>query len=249
MNCNDVQQLAALYISGELDSTRLAEFQAHLDGCGECRAGITGQIELDSRLRDEILRNTPDSSALESRVRSAIALDAKQYSPPVRRAVAAVAAMLLLAVGIVLATRLWVRPQPVQLCSDAARDHLREIVRQEPRRWTSDRSGIDAIAQRIGVSPGTVGNFSAPGYLLERGRLCRLDGHAFLHLVYSNGTRRFSMFLAPARGSQGASGLFTTSQNGEQIATVQSNRQRAVVVTEESPDSARALARIALSVL
>ena len=248
MNCNDIQQFAALYISSELDLGRLAEFQAHLDACAACRAGIAGQIELDSRLRDELLAGTPDSSSLEASVRNAIARQPRIRFTPGRPVFAAIAAILLLAVGIVWGTRLWLRPQPIQLCSDAGRDHLREIVRQEPRRWTPDRAGIDTLAQRVGVSTATITGFSARGYQLERGRLCRLDGHVFLHLVYSNGTRRFSMFLAPGGGSHG-DGLFTTDVGGERIASVHSDRQRAVVVTEESSDAARALARIAMTVL
>lgn len=248
MNCNDVQQLAAIYISGELDQYRLAEFQAHLDSCTACRAGIAGQIDLDSRLRREILANTHDSSQLESRIRSAISREPRLRFTPGRRTMAAIAAMLLLAAGIVFAVRLWLRPQPTQLCSDAARDHVREIVREEPRRWTADRAGIDSMAQRVGVSTATITGFSAPGYQLERGRLCRLDGHVFLHLVYSNGARRFSMFLAPA-GSSRDPGLLTADLSGERIASVHSNRQRAVVVTEESAGAARTLARIAMNVL
>lgn len=248
MNCKDVQQLAVLYLSGELDLGRSAELHAHLARCAECRAGIAGQIELDSRLRTELLASTPDSSALESRIRRAIAREPRLRFTSGQRAMVAAAAMLLFVIGIVFAARLWLRPQPVQLCSDAARDHLREIVHQEPRRWTADRSGIEAIARRVGVPIATIAGFSAPGYQLERGRLCRLDGHVFLHLVYSNGARRFSIFLAPASGPESGA-VFTTTENGEHVATVRSSRQRAVVVAEESPGAVRALARIAMSVL
>jgi len=248
MNCNDVEQLAPAFLSGELPADRTSEFQSHLDSCFECQRLMTGQAELDARLRHQILADVPDTAALDLRVRQAIAIvnPARRRFISPRLAIAALAAILILALAVALRSRL--RAQPVELCSDAARDHLREIVHQEPRRWTAGRAGVETLGQRVGLAPEAVSAFSVSGYRLERGRLCRLDGRVFLHLVYSNGARQFSLFLTSA-GAFTDSGLFATEVSGEHVATIQSSHARAVVVTEESGDAARALARIAMSAL
>lgn len=246
MNCNQVQQLAPAFLSGELTGDRASEFQAHLDSCAECRLDIAAQVELDARLRHQLLADAPDSSALDHRVRQAIALRPRHSFLSPRLAITAIAAVLILAIAIALRSQL--RAQPAELCADAARDHLREIVHNEPRRWTADRAGIDALAQRVGLSPQTISKFLASGYRLERGKLCRLDGRVFLHLVYSNGGREFSLFLtSPGAFTDGA--LFAADVSGEHVATLQSTRERAVVVTEEPGDAARSLARIAMTTL
>ena len=247
MNCQDVQELAPLYLSGELDAPRTRAVREHLNECGECRQEIESEIDLDHRLRNELLSAPLDSSAVEQRVRETIAAQPR-FSRRLRIAVG-IAAMLLLAAAGLLALRSLSRSQPVEICSDAARDHVREIVRQEPRRWTSDRSGIDTLSEHVGLSPAAVSKFTVPGYQLERGKLCRLDGHVFLHLVYSDGTREFSLFLQPARDSHPAGELYAADFGAEHTASIRSSQARAVIVTSESDAAAKALAGIAASSL
>jgi len=249
MNCEEVRELAPLYVPGELDAARTRAVRGHLDVCGECRQEIESQIELDNRLRNELLCAPLDSSAVEQRVREAVARRPQpRFSRRLRIAVG-IAAMLVLAAAGLFALRGRFRSQPVEICSDAARDHLREIVRQEPRRWTSDRSGIDALSEHLGLAPAAVSRFTVPGYQLERGKLCRLDGHVFLHLVYSNGVREFSLFLQPVLDSHPAGDLYAADFGDEHAASIQSSQARAVIVTSESNAAARNLARIAASAL
>ena len=110
--------------------------------------------ELDRQLRQEILAEPADVSAVEQRIRKAIA---PRFSR--RLLVAASGAFLLLLCAFAfIGLRTWFPLQLSQVCSDAARDHLREIVRREPRRWTSDTAGIDALGQQLGVSPAAHSN-------------------------------------------------------------------------------------------
>ena len=249
MNCKEVQDLASLYLTGELDVARTRVVREHLDSCGECRQEIESEIELDHRLHDELLARPVDSSAVEQRVREMITAEAQPYDARRMRLVVGIAAMLLLAAAGFFALRDTSSPQPDEICSDAARDHLREIVRQEPRRWISDRTGINGLSEHLGISPAAVSKFSVPGYQLERGRVCRLDERVFLHLVYSNGAREFSVFLQPARDSHASSELYAADFGTEHVASIQSSQVRAVIVTGESNAAARALARIAGSSL
>jgi anti-sigma factor RsiW len=249
MNCNEVPELAPLYVSGELDAARTRAVHEHLDVCSKCRREIESAIELDERLRDELLSTPVESSAVEQRVRATIAAEPRpRFSRRLRIAVG-IAAMLLLVLAGFIALRGRAGAQPVEICSDAARDHLREIVRQEPRRWTSDRSGIDALSEHLGFSPAAVSKFTVPGYRLARGKLCRLDGRVSLHLVYSNGVQEFSLFLQPARDSHPAAGLYSADFGAEHAASIQSGQVRAVIVTGESNAAAKDLARSAASAL
>ncbi|HTS50324.1 MAG TPA: hypothetical protein VMH05_20400 [Bryobacteraceae bacterium] len=198
--------------------------------------------ELDRQLRQEILAEPFDVSALEHRIRKAIA---PRF--PRRLLVAASAAfLLLLCVFASVGLRTWFTLQPSQVCSDAARDHLREIVRREPRRWIFETAGIDALGRQLGVSPAAHSRFVVPGYRLDRGKLCVLSGRLFLHLVYSNGTREFSLFLAH---DSAPGGYFDADFSGQYTASVESNQTRAVIVTSESKAAARNLVRVAANAL
>lgn len=204
--------------------------------------------ELDRRLRDELLSTPIDSSAVERRVREEIASTSRfQFAP--LRAAAAIAAVLLLAALALVVTRSSFRPQTVEICSAAARDHVREIVQQEPRHWISDRNGIDALGQRVGVASAAITNLTAPGYHLDRGKLCRLNGSVFLHLVYSNGAREISLFLGQIGLAQHSGDLYAADFGPEHAASVQAGRNRAVVVTGESQAAARSIAQIAAKTL
>jgi len=198
--------------------------------------------ELDRQLRQEILAEPVHVSALEHRIRKAIAPRFRG-----RLLVAASAAfLLLLCTFAYIGLRTRFPLQPSQVCSDAARDHLREIVRRESRRWTSDTAGIDALGQQVGVSPAAHSRFVVPGYRLDRGKLCVLSGRLFLHLVYSNGTREFSLFLAH---DSAPGGYFDADFSGQYTASIESNQTRAVIVTSESRAAARTLVHVAANAL
>ena len=81
------------------------------------------------------------------------------------------------------------------------------------------------------------------GYLLNRGKLCRLDGRLFLHLVYTDGSHTFSLYLRPENGR--AVPVATADLNGKHLGCSENGEIMAVVVTNESPSAARALAAFA----
>ncbi len=104
-------------------------------------------------------------------------------------AVAGLAAVLLLAVFLM-------RARPVYAA--AAKDHRLEIVELQPRKWSTDRASIAALAQRQGVPDSAIDLIAPAGYHLAQGKLCFLDGKVFLHLVYANDAGKLSVFLRPA---------------------------------------------------
>jgi len=148
--------------------------------------------EFDQQLRDAILAEPVDTSALDARIRS--------HTRSVGRgkwiAAIGIAALLALAIG----GYFWFPKRSEIVCSDAQRDHRIEIVESSPRKWLTQPQAIQALAAKQSVP------LPQPaGYNLQRGKLCRLGGHVFLHLVYSDGSHEVSLFLrdrgpSPTRG-------------------------------------------------
>lgn len=204
---------------------------------------------MDAQLRDAILAEPIDTTALDAHIRKQIAAEVSQRK--IQRgkwiAAAGIAALLLIAVG-----GYWFLPNrgSAAMCADAARDHRVEVVEHQRRDWLTDAAAIDALAVQRGLSALAAQAMAPAGYRLERGKLCRLGGRVFLHLVYSNGAREFSLYLRDSLPSEaflgtprrGMSGL-NLDLGAEHVAQVPSMRFTAMVVTDESQDAARDIAR------
>lgn len=204
----------------------------------------------DAQLRAAILAEPMDTTALDSSIRKQIAVDVNRRS--IQRGkwigAAGVAALFAIAVG-----GYWFLPNrgPAAMCADAARDHRVEVVERQRRNWLTDAAAVDALAARRGLSAAAAETMAPAGYRLERGKLCRLGGRVFLHLVYSNGVREFSFYLrdsAPTEtfpGTARAIGALNLNLGAEHVAQAPSPRFTALVVTDESQDAAGEIARFA----
>ena len=253
MNCTDIATELPLYLSGELHPGRAAEFSAHLKFCPVCAREVDRQTQADAALREAMLADEVDTSALDRRVRARIAGKPVHIRWLVATAAAIAIALLFTGLGV-----RWLMGPKAGLYADAAQDHHREVVEQSPRRWVSDRAGIEALAGRVGLSA-TILNAVAPReYRLERGKLCRLDGRVFLHLVYSDGSRETSVFLhahdpgsIPGRPRETANGhpLYASQIRGEALAAVQTPQLTAVFVTAGHSGDVLNLARSAANTL
>jgi anti-sigma factor RsiW len=245
MNCHDIVELAPLYLSGELDASRSDAFAAHLRECPACALEVEQEIEQDARLREEVLAGDVGSGGLHDRVRQRISADRRRKAARRVLAAAGVAAMLLIALIV-----LRFRPMhaPARVCADAARDHRFEIVLDHPRTWIRDPSGIQGLAARLSLAPSAIPSFASAGYHLERGKLCLLDGRAFLHLVYSNGSAEFSFFVR-MQDRPGSHQIYSEGVDQEHVALVESGNCTGIVVTEQNGDAALNLARSASSTL
>jgi len=241
MNCQQIDALIALYLSGELDGAQTAEFAAHLESCAACERDILQQRELDRQLREGILAQEDALDdvpvMLDSRIRRSIA-----DSGRIRRgkwiAVASLAAMLTIAIGGFR----FIANRDAATCADAARDHRMEVVGHAPRKWATDPPALAALATKQGIPQSAIALVAPPNYHLERGKLCRLGGRVFLHLVYSDGSHEFSFYL---RDRAPGSRAVANDAEREYVVMVESSRYMALVVTDESRDAARDIARFA----
>jgi anti-sigma factor RsiW len=264
MNCGDISGLTPLYLSGELDRTRAGAFDAHLKSCPECLEELARQAQVDARLREGVLSEGVDASAVDRRVREQIAAEsgaealprARKHVPR-RRVIAvlgAAAALLLAALGY----RLLLGPQLTRVYADAARDHRREIVEQAARQWVVDPVEIGAMAERRGVPGSAVLALAAQGYHLDRARLCLVGRRIFLHLVYSANGQEFSVYVRqrddetlPGAVWETANGkpIRVSDQGGEHVASVETPRLAVVIVSDRSAEAALQFARFASAAL
>lgn len=187
--------------------------------------------ELDQRLRDSILSEEVDASRVAAAVRN-------QIRRPRRVALWALASA---AASMALAAFLW--PQIPPICAAAAQDHQREIVNGEPRRWLTDLSAIDSLAEKQGVPASAIAALGTTGYHLERARLCFLNKQIFLHLAYTKDGSQYSVYLRPSSDEASFSRSVRGTKTGaENLAYFQTNRVTVVFVSHTGAN-AQAFAR------
>jgi anti-sigma factor RsiW len=258
MNCTDTMTLLPIYISGELDRARAAELAAHLECCPACAQEMASQREMDTLLRAGVLADDVSAAEVDHWVRERIAPAPPRLLAVALRwqLVAAAIVTLLLIAGV--AYRAFLTSKPASLYSDAARDHRSEVIFRQPRRWLVSEAAIEKLAEQRGVSPAAVASLAPTGYRPEHAKLCRLDGRIFLHLVYTDGTHEFSVFLRQ-RDSDAMPGKPLDTVNGRQLyradfgdehlGCFETDRLSAMVVTNQPGQAALTLARRAAAAL
>jgi anti-sigma factor RsiW len=228
MTCNEVREQAPLYLSGELTGEEHARFSAHLAVCASCEADIEAQSLVDARIAGALRGELPDTAGVEARVRGEISR--RRWIP-----IGAIAAGFAIAAAGIYA---WMRPAPAPgWYAAAARDHRVEVIEGQPRRWRTEPAEV--------LSPARAQALAAPGYELERAKMCGLSGGRMLHLVFRNGDRRYSVFVGPHEGERKP--LSHARSGNEQVAGFETGRLRAAVVTEGAASECEQLARLAAS--
>jgi hypothetical protein len=263
MNCREVTQLASLYASGDLDRTRASACDVHLKGCASCTQEVERQAYFDARLREIVLSEELDASAINRRVRARIADEVQSpgalatFAVMPRRWAAAAMAVAAAAVIFGLGYHLFGR-RVAGVYAAAATDHRIEIVNNQPRSWFTNSTEIQALAQTQGVPAKDVNALAAGRYHLDRAKLCFLDGRVFLHLVFSDSSGKFSVYLRPldpqplpgaVREIANGSPLRTSESGHEHLAWFETSQLMTVVVTDESSGAALGFARFAFGVL
>jgi hypothetical protein len=200
--------------------------------------------QLDQRVRDAVLAESLDTTPLERSIRERIR---RPLWP--RRAVAIAAGIAIIIAGG-LAYRAFFHPEAPPLSIAAARDHRREIVNGEPRRWLTKLSDIQSLAEKQGVPGSAIAALETTGYRLQRARLCFLKRQIFLHLVYTKGGEEFSVYLRPRGSDSPFDGeVREASVELENVAYFQTGRMTAVFVDERSRAQAAVFARAGARVL
>jgi anti-sigma factor RsiW len=246
MNCKDIAALSSQYLSGELDMPRSAAFAEHLRTCRQCAAELEQQTRIDAMLRNSILSEAVDTTALNQRVRQQIAFERPAFSFRPLALIAGIAATLLVAF---IAYRIAFVSVAPPLCEAAARDHIKEVTGRQHRNWLTDSKAIADLAQRNGLPGSFVAALAPAGYHLEHAKLCRLDGRLFLHIVYADGTTEFSTYLRPRDSQPLPAAIQETDSGREHIAYFQTDHLTAMFVTDQSSEAALSFAQSAARLL
>jgi len=250
MNCSDISTLAPLYLTGELESDRSQTFSDHLRNCTACRRKLGEDVAFDELLLTCVVAEHVDTSYVDRRVREKLGASRRGS----RRMILAAAIAAVLLVSIIGYTALFLPrflPGVRPVYAAAARDHRLEIVDRQTRKWVTDRASIEGLAGHQGLSGSLVGALAPAGYHLAQGKLCRLDGRLFLHLVYANDAGNFSLFLRPETISPRdmEQQIRTSTFAAQHVAGFHRDQFSALVVTEQSGLVVLNLAKFAASVL
>ena len=232
MNCAEVTDLAPLYLSGELAGAERNRFAAHLASCPACRREIEQQASLDERLVRALERDLPDTTRLQERFRNRIAAERSRRTWVAAGVAAAIAGIYGL-VSFASAPRLY---------KDAARDHRVEVVEQQPRRWRTGPTGIEPLAAQSGLTFAQAAALAPAGYSLERAKICGLDGQRMLHLVFANGTLKYSVYVRPHETAR--RDIRMIRSDSEQVAAFETGRFTAVVVLAGSAAECETFAKL-----
>ena len=234
MNCGDIHEISPLWHSGELAAGARAEFESHVSQCVDCAAELAAQQRTDVLLREAIEAHASDdavtSRELGRRVMGQIAQEnRRRWLFP---ALATAAAVLLAAGTAFVVKSRSVAAAPV-IFADAARDHTLEVVNKATRRWRVSVADIATIETSQGVSDHEVKAIEATGYKLQRAKICRLGGKAYIHLVYAKDGREVSVYLR-SRGDQKADGNDAASSTAGNLhlASFAQGQVQAVIVSD-----------------
>ena len=262
MNCREIAELMPLYLSGDLDEARAAEFTGHLSACPDCAQTAKREQDCDARLREIVLSDSADANPVIRRVRERIAGEslASIVRHPVSRSTRRFAVILIGAAAafalVLLGYHGLLGPQVPRVYAAAVQDHRLEVVEHQPRRWLTDPLEILELARRQGIALPSIAALAPRGFQLDRAKICFLSGEAFLHLVYSNGSQEFSVYLRHqsfgqlpglARISAGGSGFYECALDSGHVVSFQKASVAVVVVSGRSAAAATAFAHTAFS--
>jgi hypothetical protein len=188
--------------------------------------------EIDSRLRDAYAEEPVESSGLEIALQKEIGRLQRRRLAQQFTGAAAVCAVVFGSYWVVRPT-----PEP-RLFADAARDHRIEVVQKASRHWRTADTDVDTLIARFGVRRQRL---VLPGYQLLRAKVCMLDGRRVLHLVYTDLSAEYSLFLMP---DVTAIPLTESSDGAERVAGFHSGRASGLVVGDGSPQDCRRFAKM-----
>jgi len=205
VNCDFTRTVLHGYLDGELDATRAAEFEHHLETCRECTTALGSEESLRSSLqRSGLYENAP--IALRKKIRAS--LDAATASPariwiPAWRWLAVTAAILIVA-GVSWFSWPHAAKDSVAAAPFTAVEMIDAHVRSlQPGHLTDVASSDQHTVKpwfngKLAFVP-PVKDFADEGFPLIGGRLDVLGGQNVAALVYSRRKHIINVFVMPTK--------------------------------------------------
>ena len=248
MNCSEIQILTSLYLSSELEASRLAEFEFHLQECRTCARDLEYVRHCDDLLRDAFIEQSVDTIKVRRNVRNEIGARRRRflfgrpiYSLPI-------AAGILITVTLVILS-LFSGGVSQTVYAAAEDDHYVEVVQRDQRPWSETADEIRTLARLELGDPEIVDRLKVDGYQLKWGlEHCYLSNQRYMHLVYQGAGREISIFIrrkdaelpgAPTEIVNGCP-LHAAAVKQFEVAGFQSQKYTVLVVSDlPRPDSLR----------
>jgi hypothetical protein len=197
MNCESVQDLLPLYLSGELTGEGLAAVQHHIKACEACAHLLNADRQLDDILRTAMLEHSPDVSAVLERVHGKMATSGWKRMLHVRSLrFTALAAMVVLVAVIGVSS---FRAHQVQrtMALAAANDHYSDLVLLRHPDWAYQPDDVARFMLEKFSRQDLLAAITPRGAVFEKVRLCNLGGTQYAHFVFRTGATETSVFLIP----------------------------------------------------
>jgi mycothiol system anti-sigma-R factor len=204
VSCESTRTVLHGYLDGELDATRAADFERHLESCRECANTLAAEEALRSSLqRSSLYEQTP--SALRRKIRADLDAATAPAGPspiPVWRWFAVAAAMLM------VTSVSWYSWQRFQNSASSSPFTAAEIIDAHVRSLQPGHLTDIASTDQHTVKPWFNGklDFSPPvkdfadeGFPLIGGRLDVLSGRNIAALVYTRHKHIINVFVLPTR--------------------------------------------------
>jgi anti-sigma factor RsiW len=220
MNCDQARLLLHPYLDDQLDGGQSLRVIEHLSECPDCEKSRARIQEMSRAVGRSDLRFYAPAS-LAHRVRTALAeVDepARPETPRTRRglfvALAALAAVVLAAVGFAVGRSGWLDPFPDgRLAGDVTAAHVRSLLANHlvDVASTDQHTVKPWFVGKLDFAPPVV-DMSDQGFNLAGGRLDVLDLHPVSALIYRRGQHVINVFVWPATSAD--SRLAETTRRG-----------------------------------
>ena len=206
MNCDLNRTVLHGYLDGELDATRSAEFERHLEGCRECATALGAEESLRSSLQhSNLYEKVP--AGFRKKIRAS--LDAATASPvniriPAWRWRAAAAGILLVASISWYAWTLRPLKNSSQTVPFTAAEMIDAHIRSLQPGHLTDIASTDQhtvkpwFNGKLAYVP-PVKDFSDEGFQLIGARLDALSGQNVAALVYARRKHIINVFVMPTK--------------------------------------------------
>ncbi len=248
MDCKTAHDLLPLYFDGELDRATSREFEAHLDGCADCRAALVGLDELRRGLREDAPRYRAPADVARAhrrrrRARMRMLALPRARPPSSRSARIARRAPLRFAAAIALAfaaggtaVSLWHSPhgsarRATQVANDLFASHWRALAATSPVDVvSSDRHTVKPwFAGKVADAP-LVQDFAEQGFPLVGGRIDYVGSARVPVLVYRHGQHLIDVFVLSSADATDLDA--SVARNGYLIEATRLGDQPAAIVTD-----------------
>ncbi len=201
MNCEEIRTVIPRYMAGESDAAEAVAMEEHLASCRQCAAELEADQRVDACLREAMLEDEPDTSAV---IRHVVARMEhvpwwQRYFSVGMPRFAAVGALVLLVFFV--GRGVYVHQAENNIAMAAAHDHYMDLVVLKRTDWAYSGAPSAAFVQtNFPEMPDLVHMITPAGGSLEKVRLCSLKGTHYAHFVFQTPQGEVSVFLRRAPG-------------------------------------------------